>query len=241
MNRNLPLFYTPHYSQQDQIGLGEENSRHAIQVLRMNKGDALQLTDGRGHFLRAEILEANKKDTQVQILETNFEKRRSPHTTIAISLLKNSNRFEWFLEKATEIGISAIQPLICKRTEREKFRHDRLQGICISAMMQSQQCWLPDLAEPLDMMAYLQHDFSHTDLFIAHCLDSEKKELNTYSFQQDRRILLIGPEGDFTSEEIETALHKGFQPVSLGPTRLRTETAGIVGAAGIVNFVRRES
>lgn len=229
MQSQLPLFYIPAFQNESRLDLGEENSRHIIQVLRMKKGEPLQLTDGKGHFILAEIAEEHKKHCGVNVKKVEEAPRLTPQITIAISLIKNASRFEWFLEKATEIGVSVIQPLICARTEREKFRQDRLQGICIAAMIQSQQAWLPELREPIDMSAYLQQSFTNHDLFIAHCAEGEKSGLASQENTGNDRLLLIGPEGDFTSQEIRMAMEKGFLPVSLGDTRLRTETAGVVG------------
>lgn len=229
MQTQLPLFYIPAFQNESRLDLGEENSRHIIQVLRMKKGEQLQLTDGKGHFILAEIEEEHKKHCKVIIKKVESAAPFSPRITIAISLIKNASRFEWFLEKATEIGVSVIQPLICARTEREKFREDRLQGICIAAMIQSQQAWLPELREPIEMSAYLQQSFNNYDLFIAHCAEGEKSGLAAQKNTGNDRLLLIGPEGDFTNQEIELAMEKGFSPVSLGDTRLRTETAGVVG------------
>lgn len=229
MQTQLPLFYIPAFQNESRLDLGEENSRHIIQVLRMKKGELLQLTDGKGHFILAEIEEEHKKHCRVIIKKVESAAPFSTRITIAISLIKNASRFEWFLEKATEIGVSVIQPLICARTEREKFRQDRLQGICIAAMIQSQQAWLPELREPMEMSAYLQQSFNNHDLFIAHCAEGEKSGLAAQKNTGNDRLLLIGPEGDFTNQEIGLAMEKGFSPVSLGDTRLRTETAGVVG------------
>ena len=141
---------------------------------------------------------------------------------------KNVSRFEWFLEKATEIGVGEIIPLICERTEKEKFRQDRLQQILISAMLQSQQCHMPLLQEPLAFNKAVNLNFEQK--FIAHCTDEKKAPLSTQSKRSTSSLILIGPEGDFTNIEIELALNKKFVPVSLGENRLRTETAGIVAA-----------
>jgi 16S rRNA (uracil1498-N3)-methyltransferase len=151
--------------------------------------------------------------------------------SIAISLLKNTNRFEWFLEKATEIGISEIIPLICERTEKERFRYDRMQGICISAMLQSQQTWLPVLQEPGKFESFVTQQFENCSKYIAHCMDEESKtQLHRQISKSSDQLICIGPEGDFTKTEIELALQHHFIPVSLGETRLRTETAAVVAA-----------
>ena len=211
--------------------LDEENSRHAISVLRMKKGDELLLTDGRGKKAKATINSDHKKACTV--LPGPIESSAPPvrSVTIAISLLKNASRFEWFLEKATEIGVREIIPLMCERTEREKFRQDRMEGILISAMLQSQQSWLPLLHKPSSFEQVIQNATQQTKL-VAHCEDSGKTPLSSIlPNSSSDRIMLIGPEGDFTHREIEQAKEQGFQPVSLGNTRLRTETAGMVAAA----------
>jgi 16S rRNA (uracil1498-N3)-methyltransferase len=227
----LPFFYIQDFDGiQKQVELDEDTGRHVVQVLRMKEGEKLNLTDGNGNLLLAEIAEANKKHCLVNILEVKSQEPKNKKITIAISLLKNSNRFEWFLEKATEIGVREIIPLICERTEREKFRHDRLNGICISAMLQSQQCWLPLLKEPVQFEDLLNKQFENDQRFIAHCEETGiKNDLSTFK-PVNASTILIGPEGDFTPKEIELALEQGFQPVSLGDTRLRTETAGVVAA-----------
>jgi len=146
----LPFFYISDYdSSKKEIGLDEDTSRHIIQVLRMKKGELLNLTDGRGNIFTTSIIDDHKKHCIVNVQDTRYKAQETRKVSIAISLLKNANRFEWFLEKATEIGVKEIIPLICERTEKEKFRDDRLQSILVSAMLQSQQCWLPVLHKPI--------------------------------------------------------------------------------------------
>jgi len=229
----LPFFYIADYnSSQIEIVLDEDTSRHVAQVLRMKEGEKLNLTDGKGNLITAEITDAHKKHCTVNIIDSQFTSHVTRKITIAISLVKNTNRFEWFLEKATEIGISEIIPLICERTEKQKFRFDRMKGICISAMLQSQQCWLPILDEPVKYTEHIKSIKDNAGLtkFIAHCEEQDQKNsLSTFQLLNHSTIL-IGPEGDFTKNEIELALQNDFIPVSLGETRLRTETAGIVAA-----------
>jgi 16S rRNA (uracil1498-N3)-methyltransferase len=231
----LPFFYIPSYNAgQKTIVLDEDTSRHVVQVLRMQNGEQLNLTDGKGHLLTAVITDNHKKHCTVQVEEVVVHPAAEKKVVIAISLLKQTNRFEWFLEKATELGVAAIIPLVGARTEKEKFRQDRLQQILVSAMLQSQQTWLPVLHEPL---AY-ESLFTQADVtgiahkFIAHCEEQQKTELvNELAAAKGSRIILIGPEGDFTGEEITLALSAGFRPVALGDTRLRAETAGVVAAS----------
>lgn len=225
----LPFFYINSFTGEEFITLDEDTSRHVVQVLRMDEGEKLNLTDGKGNLLTCEINQADKKHCNVRILQAINYKQKTKNITIAISLLKNTNRFEWFLEKATEIGVSEIIPLICERTEKEKFRFDRMNSILISAMLQSQQCWLPVLHEPTQFDDLVMRQFDNTNKFIAHCVEETKSPLSSKSINGST-IILVGPEGDFTKEEIDLAVQNGFIPVSLGETRLRTETAGVVAA-----------
>lgn len=199
-----------------------------MQVLRLAAGDQIRLTDGRGKIFTAEIIDNNKKKCSVTILAETFHPPPAGKITIAISLIKNASRFEWFAEKATEIGISEIVPLVCERTEKQHFRQERVRAVLISAMLQSQQAWLPVLSAPVSFKEIVRQS-PYAQKFIAHCAEGEKKALSGHSFSQDEsKLLLIGPEGDFTAGEIQAALQNNFLPVSLGKNRLRTETAGMV-------------
>ena len=212
------------------LQLPEETSRHIIQVLRMKTSELLQLTDGKGNLATVEITESHKTKCMVSVLESKHYDRNGKRKTIAISLLKNANRFEWFLEKSTEIGITAIIPLICERTEKANFRVDRMKNILISAMLQSQQTWLPDLNDSRKLREVI-HSCTDKQRFIAHCAERKKVMLvDSLDKTAESQIILIGPEGDFTNDEIEYSLQHHFIPVSLGETRLRTETAGIAAA-----------
>jgi len=235
----LPFFYINEYdTSQKQIVLDEDTSKHIVQVLRMKKEERINLTDGKGNLLTAGIIDDHKKHCTVEIIDSRLTIHDSRKITIAISLLKNSSRFEWFLEKATEIGIHEIVPLICKRTEKQKFREDRLQNILVSAMLQSQQCWLPVLHKPIDYeLIFRQEDVNQTSQkFIAHCIEEERRNLaDLVNETLSSQLILIGPEGDFTSEEVQLAIQSHFDAVSLGETRLRAETAGIVAATILKN------
>jgi 16S rRNA (uracil1498-N3)-methyltransferase len=199
----------------------------------MKEGEHLQLTDGKGKIITAEIISENKKATELRIISTSKIEHRTSSITIAISLIKNRSRFEWFLEKATEIGVSAIIPIICERTEKQHFRADRMKNILISAMLQSQQAWLPQMTEPVNFSDVVK-DAKQQNKYIAHCTEGDKKQLKHLAIQQNKTndgssaLILIGPEGDFTKNEIDLAIQHDFIPVSLGETRLRTETAAIV-------------
>lgn len=225
----LPFFFLNQYQGEDRIQLDEANSRHMVAVLRMQPGEELLLTDGKGHLLQCRISEAHKKKAVVDLLKRKEQARRPKHCTIAISPVKNNARFEWFLEKATEIGVSAIIPLLAQRTEKQQFRHERMQQILISALLQSQQVWLPELSQPVRFADLIKED-SYSQKWIAHCLDTGRVSLRDQAGAGSNQLLLIGPEGDFTPQEIQLAMEAGFEPVTLGDTRLRTETAGLVGA-----------
>ncbi|HRP55529.1 RsmE family RNA methyltransferase [Agriterribacter sp.] len=226
----FPLFYTEHMPSAGAVlALDDATGRHVNRVLRMKKGEKLCVTDGKGKKGTGIIEELHKKGCTVYIENESHVQALQPRITIAISLLKNASRFEWFLEKATETGVSSIVPLICERTERSYFRYDRMKGIAVSAMLQSQQCWLPELTEPVHFKEWVARDGGGIK-YIAHCLDAEKSTLYGSVPAREERIICIGPEGDFSPGEIDLALHHQFKPVSLGNTRLRTETAGIAAA-----------
>ena len=233
----LPFFFEENLSSQSTFILSEETSKHVIQVLRMHKGEKLKMTDGKGQVLTSQIIYENKKATEVQFLSVEIQQAPTKKITIAISLIKNNSRFEWFLEKATEIGVTEIIPILCERTEKQHFRYDRMHNIVISAMLQSQQAWLPRL-QPLTEFRKVVESRDDTQKFIAHCDDdSERSRINRINNLADSIIILIGPEGDFTKSEIDIAHQNHFVSASLGDTRLRTETAGIVSAT-IFNMLK---
>lgn len=227
----LPFFYKEDLpASSADVVLDEATSKHMVQVLRMQNGEQLQLTNGKGDLFTAEITDNNRKRCAVKIVNTEKRLSTTTNVSIAISLIKNHTRFEWFLEKATEIGVSEIIPLICSRTEKTAFKTDRMKNILVSAMLQSQQCWLPDLHEPIKFTQLVKSS-AHQQKFIAHCMDGSKRnlaDLNNESLSS--KIIMIGPEGDFTEDEITAALGNYFSAVTLGENRLRTETAGIAAA-----------
>ena len=229
---NLPFFFEENLDAfNSTLTLDEETTRHIIQVLRMKPGEMIQLTDGNGILVTCEIVNDHKKKCEVRVADKRFKSFIGRKLTIAISLLKNSSRFEWFLEKATEFGVSEIIPIICERTEKQNFRYDRMKSICTSAMLQSQQVWLPHLHHPVKFMSLIL-EIDHPRKFIAHCNDSVKNRIGEITDHSiEKQIILIGPEGDFTEAEIEIAIGQSCLPVSLGETRLRSETAGVAAAA----------
>jgi len=225
----VPFFFEENLPLSNDFILSEETSKHVSQVLRMKEGEEIRVTNGNGQTIIAEIVLPDKKKTKVKTIRKEFSELPKPEIIIAISLIKNTNRFEWFAEKATEIGVSAIIPMICKRSEKTHFRKERIRSILISAMLQSQQSWLPQLSEPVTFPELIKNE-NEEQKFIAHCLLEDKKDLKNLAMKAKSKIILIGPEGDFTEEEIEQAIQHNYIPVSLGDTRLRTETAGIVAA-----------
>ena len=201
----------------------------------MQVGDSLQLTNGRGSLLEAELREAHKKHCRVRILGRQNHPPASRRLTLAVALVKNAARYEWLLEKTTEMGLYRIVPLLTQRTVREKFRRERMEGILVSAMLQSQQVWLPELREPCSLDHFFEQDFIHSasTCYIAHCQPGNRQSwLQVSPKGAEEKIILIGPEGDFTEEEISMAITKGAIPVTLGANRLRTETAALAAMAG---------
>ncbi|HTQ28603.1 MAG TPA: RsmE family RNA methyltransferase [Puia sp.] len=233
---SIPYFFIPAYREgQQQLVLDEDSSRHILRVLRMKEGEVLQLADGKGHLLRAVITGQDKKKCTVKITETSWQPRPAPAISVALSLLKNSHRYEWFLEKAAEIGVRTIIPLLCERTEKQQFRAERMKGILVSAMLQSQQAWLPELSTPLRLEEVLKGSLQQKK-WVAHCADQEKISLRSQAAgDHSSALILIGPEGDFTDREIDLALKNEFIPVTLGENRLRSETAAVV-AAGLLRI-----
>ena len=232
----LPFFYyEPSVASANTIlFLNEETSRHCVQVLRMKGGDELQLTNGKGDLFTAAIVNADKKRCSVTITEATHEPRKNEQICVAVSLLKNANRWEWFLEKAVEMGVQQIVPLLCERTEKQHYKNERLHNIVVAAMLQSRQLWLPQLHPPTPLNEVIGKENSFAQKLIAHCRDEENKVLLSALPIQKNTQILIGPEGDFTEKEIALAMQNTYQPVSLGNTRLRTETAGVVASALLV-------
>lgn len=225
--KNIPFNYAT-------MGLSEETSKHCIQVLRMKTGEKLQLTDGFGNCYTATIVNEDKRHCQVALSNAVYVAPPARKVTVAVSIIKNNSRLEWFIEKATEIGVAAIVPLICSRTEKQHFRADRMQAILISAMLQSRQNWLPALKAPLAFDSFI-NDMHNGQKLIAHCEEQQKQTIHSLELQNEV-IIAIGPEGDFTNQEIDLALKSSFIPVSLGDTRLRTETAALVAATLLIHL-----
>jgi 16S rRNA (uracil1498-N3)-methyltransferase len=223
----MHIFYTPELSG-NTYTLDETESKHCVRVLRLEKGDEITLVDGLGGFFTARITDANPKRCSVEVIdsELNFGLRNF-QVQVAIAPTKNIERIEWFLEKATEIGINRVSPLLCQHSERKEIKHDRLEKVMISAMKQSLKAYLPQLDEMTKFGDFIHQPFEGQK-FIAHCEEQQRELLKNIVKPNGNYLILIGPEGDFSPEEIEMAISEGFFPVSLGDSRLRTETAGVV-------------
>lgn len=230
----MRLFYSPNIA--NEKALSEDESRHAIKVLRLKEGDKIEILDGVGATYIAEIIDANAKKCEVNIVEKIKHPKPLYSIEIVVSPTKNADRIEWFLEKATEIGISKLTLIQAERTERKKVRIDRLEKIAISAMKQSKTHFLPEISE-LKILNDVLESLFDGQRFIAHCIEDEKQHLMTQMLPEGKYQILIGPEGDFTQEEIDLAISKGFKPITLGENRLRTETAALYACttASIVN------
>ena len=222
----MSLFYAPHIAENPV--LPEEESEHAIRVLRLNEGDEIRITDGKGSFFRAIITRAHPKRCEVDVIESGLQTPLWPFQIhIAIAPTKQIDRMEWFAEKATEVGINAITFLHCRYSERSNINTARFQKILISAMKQSQKAQLPQLTGMTAFQDFISKPFNGSK-FIAHCEEGAKPFLKQIYSAGNDALILIGPEGDFSTEEILLAIEHGFQPITLGQSRLRTETAALV-------------
>jgi 16S rRNA (uracil1498-N3)-methyltransferase len=232
------IFYTPELDSDD-FTLNEEESKHCSKVLRLGVGDRVHLIDGKGGLYEAEISALLKKNVLLKIVhkQSGFGKRNH-HLHIAIAPTKNIDRLEWFLEKATEIGIDEISPIICDRSERKIIKEERLDKVITSAVKQSLTAYHPKLNDAVSFNDFLKRDFDGTKL-IAHCMeDGPKQFISELIAAHQSYLILIGPEGDFSPTELASALQNGFKPVTLGNTRLRTETAALA-ACFEVNYLNR--
>ena len=238
----MNTFFFPDLSS-DLVTLDEDESKHAVRVLRMKIGDELMLVDGKGTRAYAEVSDDHPKRCTLQI------KKRETETTgrnfklhIAIAPTKNIDRLEWFVEKATEIGIDSIALLNCDHSERAIVKTERLEKVAVSAIKQSQQSWLPEINEVVAFDKFISSIPDTAQKFIAHCADGEKTLLKNILKSEGDIFILIGPEGDFSKDEIDLAAKNGFKPISLGERRLRTETAALVAVMSVnllVGYMRR--
>lgn len=222
----MHVFYTPDIDTCPE--LPEEEAGHCLRVLRLGVGDEVMLTDGKGFFYKAVISAATGKRCQVKVVEKiEQEKFWKGHLHLAMAPTKNMDRIEWFAEKATEIGFDELSFLNCRFSERKVIKTERIEKIVVSAMKQSLKARKPIVNEMTDFAKFMQRDFQGQK-FIAHCYEGEKPLLKEVLKPGENALVLIGPEGDFSPEEVQKAEALGFQPISLGKSRLRTETAALV-------------
>ena len=231
----MQLFYIPKVSGTIVV-LDQTESKHVVRVLRLATGSEVHLVDGNGGFYEAEITDANPKNCQLTIRKSIREfGKKNFRLHMAVAPTKNTDRFEWFLEKATEIGVDEITPLLSDHSERKHIKSERLEKILVSAMKQSVKAYLPKLNEMVTFSDFLK-SCTTQNRFIAHCYEGEKPHLKNRVEQNQDVVILIGPEGDFSLEEVTRAKEHGFTEVSLGASRLRTETAA-VAACHIINLI----
>lgn len=230
----MHLFYTPDIAHSNE--LPAEEAAHALRVLRLKAGDELTLTDGMGCFYRAEIAVADNKHCLVNVLETLPQPALwKGHLHLALAPTKNMDRMEWLAEKATEIGFDELTFLNCRYSERRVIKLERIEKIVVSAVKQSLKARMPQLHELTDFDKFIRQPFSGQKC-IAHCYPGEKPLLKDILHPEEDALVLIGPEGDFSEEEVALAIENGFQPISLGASRLRTETAALV-AVHLMNLL----
>lgn len=226
----MQVFYTPDISNIPE--LPEEEAKHCLRVLRLSVGDEITLTDGKGYYYKAEITSAGKKCGVAVKEKTRMEKPWKGYVHIAMAPVKNMDRNEWFAEKATEIGIDELTFPDCRYSERKTIKVERIRKIMVSAIKQSLTAYLPKIND-MTPFETLVRDSKAEQKFIAHCYKEEKKTLKELMAPGKDTLVLIGPEGDFSEEEIQFAIRHGFVPVSLGKSRLRTETAALVACMTI--------
>ncbi|MBF4472319.1 16S rRNA (uracil(1498)-N(3))-methyltransferase [Flavobacterium sp. HJJ] len=230
----MQLFYNPAINETTEaFSFDKEESRHIIKVLRKKDGDTLHVTNGLGLLFKTEITLASDNKCTVQIVSAEKTEAPKYKLHLAVAPTKMNDRYEWFLEKATEIGIYEITPVICDRSERKVINIERFEKIILSAMKQCNQMYLPKLNPAVTFKEFVKTEKTETVL-IAHCEETNKKSLKSVVTAGTDYTILIGPEGDFSSKEIELALENSYIPVSLGETRLRTETAAIVACHSVV-------
>lgn len=229
----MQLFFDPNITQGDAVFVfDKDESRHIVKVLRKKEGDIIHITNGKGWLFISSINFATEKRCEVSITASEYFEPLPYRLHLAVAPTKMNERYEWFLEKAVEIGITEITPIICEHSERTVFKADRFEKILQSAMKQSLQYHMPVLHGPVPYTTFVKQQHQGK-LFIAHCEETDKKLLKNELKPKETQTILIGPEGDFSTKEIELALSLGYVPVSLGNTRLRTETAAIVAAHSV--------
>lgn len=234
----MQLFYTPEINSEIYT-LNQEESKHCVKVLRLVEGAQLHLTNGLGKMFKAEVVEAHHKACKLKVIETisDFEKRNY-YLHMAVAPTKNIDRFEWFLEKATEIGIDEITPIICEHSERKIIKPERLERVIVAAMKQSLKAFKPKLNKQTTFSEFISADFTNQQTLLAHCYERKKEALKSVCDVANKTTIMVGPEGDFSLDEVVAASDNGFKEISLGESRLRTETAGIV-ACHTVNLINQ--
>jgi len=229
----MQLFYNPDITEKtSQVAFSKDESKHIIKVLRKSIGDDLYITDGKGWLFTAQIQHTDAKNCVAAITSKSLQPKRNYTLNLAVAPTKMNDRYEWFLEKATEIGVDSITPIICEHSERKVIKLDRFEKILQSAMKQSLNCYLPKLNDAITFNTFLNQNFKG-QRFIAHCEETERKTLKHALEPKSEITILIGPEGDFSVKEIEMAIQNKFIPVTLGETRLRTETAAVVACHSV--------
>lgn len=231
----MKVFYTPEIKDAKSYILPEDESKHAIKVLRLTIGDKITLVDGKGFFYHTEISNIVGKKCEVSILQKEAQEQSPNQLHIAIAPTKNNDRMEWFIEKVTEIGIAEITPLICDNSERKVIKTERLEKRAISAMKQSLKAHLPKINDAISFKEFINSTDTE-NAFIAHCYNGNEKHLKDSFKANNDCTVLIGPEGDFSEAEVGLALNNNIKAVSLGKSRLRTETAGLY-ACSIFNLM----
>ena len=224
----MQLFFNPNIdSATSTFFFDKEESGHIIKVMRRNSGDILMVTNGLGQLFTTEIILAAASKCTIKVISIITVPPMAYNLHLAVAPTKMNDRYEWFLEKATEIGVTEITPIICDRSERKIVKNDRFDKIILAAMKQSANCYLPKINEPIAFKDFIKKDFQGQK-FIAHCEDSKKNSLKNELKLKINTLILIGPEGDFTENEVKASIENKFTPISLGSSRLRTETAAVV-------------
>ncbi len=236
----MHLFYSKKITN-GTIILDEEECHHCNHVLRLQKGDLTGVLDGKGNLYKCKISQQGKKINVLEILSVEYSYPDLYYIHIAVAPTKSIDRMEWFVEKATELGIQEISFLYCTNSERAKINIDRLEKKLINALKQSQNRYLPQINPIQPYTAFIQSDLPVTQKFIARISDPPDPELSRQVIPGEKYLIMIGPEGDFTAEEVNSAINKKFIPVSLGKSRLRTETAALAGAFTFLIMNQKES
>ncbi len=228
----MQLFYTPDISANTkEFTFSKEESKHLTKVLRKKEGSNIHITNGRGYLFEGSLITADTKQCVATIHKATLQDQKKYSLHLAVAPTKINDRYEWFLEKATEIGIDEITPIICDHSERKVIKAERFQKILQTAMKQSLNCYLPKLNEAISFKQFVTK--TKANCFIAHCEEESKKSLKESIIQNTNTTILIGPEGDFSPQEIALAKENNYIPISLGNTRLRTETAAIVACHSV--------